>query len=152
MKKTVFLGEAKVTYKEKRNPVEVKIRSSRDVYMHLKSHLKKELLFEREHFVVMYLNTANTIMWIETVSVGTSKSCTPDSNAIVRRALTGTSTAVIVAHNHPSGNKMPSENDRRYTKELKEKLKVFEIPLLDHLILTKNEYYSFSDNGERSVS
>lgn len=153
MKTTVFQGQAKVTYKEKRNPVRVQIRASSDVQKLVKDHLKGSNLFEREMFVAVYMSTANEVLWIETVGMGTVDSCRPDAKAITRRALTGTSTAVIVAHNHPSGRTNPSEGDRRFTKELKKKLDLFEIRLLDHLILGKrDEYYSMSDNGERSLA
>ena len=152
MKTTVFQGQAKVTYKEKRNPVRIQIRASRDVHKLLKDHLKGANLFEREIFIAVYMSTANEVLWIETVGIGTTNSCTPDASAITRRALTGTSTAVIVAHNHPSGRTHPSENDRRFTKNLKQKLKLFDISLLDHLILGKGEdFYSMSDNGEKAL-
>jgi DNA repair protein RadC len=153
MKTTVFQGQAKVTYKEKKSPVIVQIRSSRDVQKVIKDHLKGANLFEREIFVAVYMNRANEVLWIETVGVGTAISCTPDITAITRRALTGTSTSLIVAHNHPSGNIHPSESDRRFTKDLKSALDLFNISLLDHLIIGKGEkYYSMSDNGERSLA
>jgi DNA repair protein RadC len=59
---------------------------------------------------------------------------------------------MIIAHNHPSGNKTPSEADRRMTKKLKEACALLEISILDHVICTADEYYSFADNGERSLS
>lgn len=153
MKTTVFQGQAKVTYKEKKNPVRVKIRNSGDVQKLIKDHLKGENLFEREIFVAVYMNRANEVLWIETNTIGTTVSCMPDSNAITRRALIGTAMSVVVAHNHPSGNLNPSENDRKLTKNLKAQLGLFHISLLDHLILGKrDEYYSMSDNGERSLA
>ena len=54
---------------------------------------------------------------------------------------------LILAHNHPSGNKQPSESDRNLTRKLKSAGKVLDIPVLDHLILTAEEYFSFADEG-----
>ena len=83
---------------------------------------------------------------------GCGASCSVDIPAITRRAIEGTAHAVIVAHNHPSGNKNPSESDRRATKDLKKAIKPFNIEVLDHIIVCEDGYYSFADNGERSLA
>jgi hypothetical protein len=67
-------------------------------------------------------------------------------------AIKSLSKAMIVSHNHPSGNKNPSEADRRMTKKLKQAAALFDISVLDHVIATSAGYYSFADNGERSLA
>jgi DNA repair protein RadC len=151
MKTSVFIGKAEVKWKAKKNPIEQQIRSSRDAYNLLKAHIGNKI-FEQELFVVMYMNKANNVLWLETMSQGCGDSCSIDIPAITRRAIEGTSHAVIVAHNHPSGNKNPSENDKRVTKKLKECLGYFNIQTFDHIIVCKDGYYSFADHGERSLS
>lgn len=151
MKTKVFIGKAEVKWKAKKNPVEKKIRSSVDAYRLFKEHIGAKI-FEQEFFIAMYMNKANNVLWIETITQGCGASCSVDVPAITRRAIEGTAHAVIVAHNHPSDNNRPSENDRRSTKTLKKALKTFNIALLDHIIVCRNNHYSFADNGERSLS
>lgn len=151
MKKKVYLGEVQLKYKKARVEKEIGIRSSRDAYNLLKD-LIGEHIHHQEVFCAMYLNKANKVMWTEVINIGGQSSCTIDNKSIVKRALMGGCAALIVAHNHPSGNKTPSENDKRATKRIKEGLKYFDIDLLDHIIVCDNGYYSFADNGESSLS
>ena len=150
MKKKVYLGEVQLKYKKARVEKEIGIRSSRDAYNLLKD-LIGEHIHHQEVFCAMYLNKANKEMWTEVINIGGQSSCTIDNKAIVKRALMGGCAALIVAHNHPSGNKTPSENDKRATKRIKQGLGYFDIDLLDHIIVCDNGYYSFADNGERSL-
>jgi DNA repair protein RadC len=151
MKKKVYLGEVQLKYKKARVEEEVNIRSSRDAYNILKD-LIGEYVHHQEVFCAMYLNKANKVMWTEVINIGEQSSCIIDKKAIVKRALIGGCSAMILAHNHPSGNNTPSQNDKRSTKEIKDALKYFDIGLLDHIIVCDRDYYSFSDNGERSLS
>jgi DNA repair protein RadC len=75
-----------------------------------------------------------------------------DKRLILKKALVGNCTAIILAHNHPSGANKPSENDRKMTKQIKEACNLLDISLLDHIIVCNDNYYSFADNGERSLS
>lgn len=151
MKKKVYLGEVQLKYKKARVEKEIGIRSSRDAYNLLKD-LIGEYIHHQEVFCAMYLNKANKVMWTEVINVGAQSSCTIDRKAIVKRALMGGCAAMIVAHNHPSGNKVPSQNDRRATKDIKQGLDYFDISLLDHIIVCDKDYYSFADEGEGSLS
>ena len=65
----------------------------------------------------------------------------------MKKALELLASSIIICHNHPSGNKEPSEADKRITAKIKEASSYFDISLLDHLIITDNGYYSFADNG-----
>lgn len=149
--KKVFMGEAVVRYvKSPEQRVET-IRSSTDAVRFFRELMGEEINL-REQFCVMYLNQANRIMWAETHSIGTSTSCTVDAPAILRKAIVGGCKAIILSHNHPSGKNSPSEADRQVTKKIKDGAKFFDISVLDHLILTDGEFYSFADQNERSLN
>ena len=70
-----------------------------------------------------------------------------DIRIVAKYAIENLATGVILAHNHPSGELMPSEADRQITKKIKDALKMFDIQVMDHLILTEQSYYSFADEG-----
>jgi DNA repair protein RadC len=149
--KKVFLGESVVKYVKAKEPEDYAVRSSRDAYQMFKDIIGNEV-HERELFCVAYLNRANKVLWTEIMFMGGITGTLVDKRLIIKKALAGNSTSIIVCHNHPSGAKNPSENDRRMTKELKEACKLLDISLLDHIIVTDDGYYSFSDHGERSLS
>ena len=71
-----------------------------------------------------------------------------DVKLIIQAALLANASAIIIAHNHPSGNLRPSIEDNRLTKRVAEAAKLFDIAVLDHLIVTSESFYSFSDNGD----
>lgn len=149
--KKVFMGEAVVSYvKAPEQRVET-IRTSGDAVKFFRELMGDEINL-REQFCVMYLNQANRIMWAETHSIGGQTSCTVDVPIILRKAIVGGCKSIILSHNHPSGNTSPSDADRHMTKKLKEGSKYFDIAVLDHLILTDSDYYSFADHGERSLN
>ena len=149
--KQVFLGEINTEFVPAENPREVAVRSSRDANNVLREIIGKEMQV-RQMQVALYLNNSNKIMAAEIITIGSMKSVTSDVSGIARQAVTIGATGVIVGHNHPSGNKRPSEADRREAKKLKNALKTLDIQLLDSIVLTSDEYYSFSDNGERSLA
>ena len=70
-----------------------------------------------------------------------------DVKLLLASAIKANTSSIIVAHNHPSGNLKPSENDLRLTRRIKEGAKLLDITLLDHVIVTKDTYYSFADDG-----
>lgn len=149
--KQVFLGEITTEFVPAENPREVAVRSSRDANNVLREIIGKEMQV-RQMQVALYLNNSNKIMAAEIITIGSMKSVTSDVSGIARQAVTIGASGVIVGHNHPSGNKLPSEADRREAKKLKNALKTLDISMLDSIILTSDEYYSFSDNGERSLA
>lgn len=149
--KQVFLGEIVTKFVAAKNPRDVQIRSSRDA-----SNLLREIIGDnmqvRQQLVAIYLNNANKVMAVETITTGTSKQVLMDGMRIAKEAIITGASGVIVAHNHPSGNERPSESDKRETKSLKAALDYLEVSFLDNIILTEDTYYSFADNGERSLS
>jgi DNA repair protein RadC len=149
--KKVFIGEAVVEYRPAEVTEDLQIRSSRQAYQMFKDIIGNEV-HERELFLVAYLNRAHKVLWTEIVHIGGITGTLYDIRLIVKKALVGNCTAMIIAHNHPSGANHPSENDRRTTKKLKEGCDFLDINLLDHIIVCEDSYYSFADNGERSLS
>lgn len=126
------------------------VRASTDAYKFI-----REVIFEglevQEHFIVLYMNHANRITGYYKHSKGTINSTQVDIQIIAAVALKTLSKAMIISHNHPSGNTEPSEADRRMTRRLRDAVKAFDIAVLDHIIATKNSYYSFADNNESSL-
>lgn len=96
---------------------------------------------------VMYLNRANRLISKERLSIGGISSTVVDVKIIVKNALDKLASSIILVHNHPSGNLNPGENDKLQTKMLKEAASLFDIALLDHLIIAGKGYYSFADDG-----
>ncbi len=103
---------------------------------------------DREHFVGLYLNSANNLIAIHTVTIGTLNTSLVHPREVFKLGLMVNAASVIVSHNHPSGNTEPSQEDIAITKQLVEAGKILGIPLHDHLIVTEgNGYTSFADRG-----
>ena len=101
----------------------------------------------REQFVAVMLNSKNRVIATEVISEGTLTSSVVHAREVFAPALLHHAAAVIVAHNHPSGDPQPSCEDREVTAMLVESGKVLGIPLLDHLIIGDGAYYSFQEYG-----
>ena len=102
----------------------------------------------QEHFLCISLNGANEVIAIRTVSVGLVNRALVHPREVFADPITDRASAVIVAHNHPSGNLRPSQDDLAVTMQLKEAGKTLGIRLLDHLIFNPCEYYSLLENGQ----
>jgi DNA repair protein RadC len=100
-----------------------------------------------EEFWILYLNRGNKVLGKEKMSSGGVSGTVVDIKVLLRNAIQRLSSAIIVAHNHPSGTLRPSNADIQLTKKLQEGAKLMDIRLLDHLILTDAGYYSFADEG-----
>ncbi len=104
-------------------------------------------LEKKEHFLCASLNGAHEIINIRTVSVGTLNRCIIHPREVYCDVLKERAAAIILAHNHPSGNTNPSENDIEVTQQLYEASRIVGIHLLDHIVVCSNEYFSFAENG-----
>jgi len=124
-------------------PMEHPIRKSQDAYAHFK-HLEFPA---HEEFHVLYLNRAHAPLACHQLFKGGLTGTVTDVRLILKRALHWNATAIIVAHNHPSGALVPSENDKRMTRKLSAAADTLDIKLLDHLIVARSGYFSFSDQG-----
>ena len=102
----------------------------------------------QEHFLVLYLNQSNHALKVECLSNGGTTNVIADPKLIFKNALSLNATAIILGHNHPSGNPRPSEDDRQLTKKLVAAGKLLDIAVMDHVIIGNERYYSFRDHGE----
>ncbi|MCA6066241.1 DNA repair protein RadC [Chryseobacterium sp. RG1] len=120
------------------------ISSSNDAYLTLKNHLSD---LRTEEFWAIFLNQSNRIVHFTQLTQGGINQSVVDVRVLFRTALDHFSTGIIIAHNHPSGNLKPSIDDLDITQKIKEAGNMLSIQLLDHLIITQNSYFSFSDEG-----
>ena len=100
---------------------------------------------EQEHLMAIYLNNQNQIIDERVISIGTKNRSLASPSDILRYAVRCNASSIIVAHNHPSGSVTPSGNDRDFTRDLMECCKLFEIVLVDHVVVGRDTYYSFRE-------
>ncbi len=129
--------ESEITKREK-------ILSSNDIYRILYPVF---LDLPHEEFHVLLLNRSNAVIRKEFISRGGVSGTIVDPKIVFKIALQYLASSIILCHNHPSGNLKPSEQDLSLTKKLKAAGQLLEIPILDHLIITDSEYFSFADEG-----
>ena len=100
-----------------------------------------------ESFFILLLNSQNNTTGFAKISQGGTAGTVVDIKIIAKYAVDSLSPNVIICHNHPSGNKQPSDADLNITRRIKDALLLLDIKLIDHIIITENDYYSFADNG-----
>jgi len=100
---------------------------------------------DQEHMILLALDTSNQIKGYKVIASGGQASADPDMRVIFRNALLLGAFSIILAHNHPSGETIPSEEDRTFTGKVKEAGELIGINVLDHLIIGNNKYYSFNE-------
>lgn len=120
------------------------IRSSGDLANYLRTSIKD---YSYEVFAVVFLNKANKINHFEIISRGGITGTVADPRIILKKALEEDATSIVLCHNHPSGNLKPSRADEDLTLKIKEAAKYFDIVVMDHIIVSEEGYYSFSDEG-----
>lgn len=125
-----------------------KIQTTEDAYDVLKEFFAQGTIALQEQFVVMYLNAGHNVLGIYTASKTGITRTVADIRLILGVALKTASTAMIIAHNHPSGNLNPSVADEVITKKLKDAAALLDVNLLDHLIVSDKGFYSFADEGK----
>ena len=141
------LAEIEVSYRTKVKASERrKITSSKDAESIFREIWSSSMEFKEEFYIIL-LNRANQVLGWYKVSEGGMSGTVVDPKLIFSIAMKGLSSSLILAHNHPSSNLKPSNEDINLTKRLKEAGALLEIPVLDHLILTTDGYYSFGDEG-----
>ena len=124
-----------------------KITSSKEAYKILLENWDEDKLEFVEQFKVLLLNRASKVLGIYVVSTGGVSGTVADPKLIFAAAIKGNASAMILAHNHPSGQLKPSDADINVTKKLKDGGKYLEISVLDHVIVTSEGYYSFAGEG-----
>src|SRR5664279_1374842 len=132
--------ETNIKYPELTEMPKKKITSPRDFFDLFQPIFKEEPV---EIFIVAWLSTANRIIGFEKVSVGNLNSSIVDPRSVFRSAIVANSASIIVAHNHPSGNQEPSDEDIAITKKLVESGRILGIHVFDHIIFAEDSYTSF---------
>ncbi|MFK8045088.1 MAG: DNA repair protein RadC [Crocinitomicaceae bacterium] len=130
--------------KETVSPKTITVKSSADAFNYI-SHLFKDL--NHEEFHILLLSRSNAIKSSALISKGGLSGTVADGKLIFKKALEETASAIILCHNHPSGNLQPSQADLQLTKKLKDFGAMIDLPVLDHIIFTDNDYFSFADEG-----
>jgi DNA repair protein RadC len=142
-----ILPEFKLVYKTNEEIVKEKINSPQTCAEVLKRMFDKDTIEYSEEAILLILNRANeTIGWYK-ISAGGTAAVIMDVKKIFAVALKAGGHSIILAHNHPSGNLTPSNEDIEFTKKVKQAGEILDIQLLDHLIITKNDYCSIFANG-----
>ena len=101
----------------------------------------------REHFVALYLDSANKVIGFAVVATGTATTCLAHPREVFQRAVLLGAVSLVIGHNHPSGSPSPSTEDDKVTRVMKEGGGILGIKLLDHVIVTATQHYSFSEAG-----
>ncbi len=140
------LAEIEISYKPKYKASELpKVVTSGDAYDCLKDVFPG--LDYREYFYILCLNRNNKVLGYCQISSGGLSGTLADVRMIMQTALKSNACSIVLSHNHPSGNLIPSEADKDLTKKIREAGKLLDIPVLDHIILTSESYFSFADEG-----
>ena len=140
------IAEISVSYSNSKQK-KLKVRNSKESYEIFLESWDKNILELQEEFKVLLLNKCNQVLGVYSMSKGGVSSTVVDAKLVFSVALKCNASNIIIAHNHPSGNLTPSDVDKKMTQKLIQAGKYLDIVLLDHLIITKEDFYSFSDNG-----
>ena len=122
-----------------------KITSSKDLFELFEPQL---IDLPHEEFWLGFLNGANKVIEIKRLTQGGSRQTVVDVAMLLKMALEKSAQAVVVAHNHPSGQNRPSHEDEIITKRIKSGCEAIGISFIDHIIIARGEYYSFADEGK----
>lgn len=145
------VGEAKATKvlaalefaRRRIKPAGVKILETKDVLP-----LIQHFAFQRqEHVLCVTVNGANEVINTHTVAVGTMDNVSFDPREVFSRAVAEKASGIILAHNHPEGDLKPSDTDREMTLRIQKAGEIVGILLLDHIIFSRNDYFSFAEHG-----
>lgn len=120
------------------------ITSSNHLYEYIRPVLED---LPHEEFWVILLSRANKIIGKQLIGRGGISETTADIKLIFKKSIENLASAIILAHNHPSGNLKPSQSDINLTQKVKQAAQLFDINVLDHLIIGDGDYFSFNDEG-----
>ena len=144
------VAEVELSYKNRVPYNERKmIQSSLDAYNLLLNNHDNDTIDYKETFKVLYLNQASQVVGCFTVSQGGITATCVDVRNVLQGALLTNAVAMILGHNHPSGSTRPSRDDERITGQITKAGELLNIRVLDHIIYTREHFYSFNDEGRR---
>lgn len=142
------VAEVELIYKSKVKASErPKITCAKDAYEIFLKHWDADRLEFVEEFKVLLINRANKVLGICSLSSGNVSGTIADPKQVFTAALKANASYVMVCHNHPSGNLKPSHADEVLTHKMREAGRFLDLPLLDHLIIAAEGYFSFADEG-----
>lgn len=121
-----------------------KVNSSSSVYTIMKPLLGD---LPHEEFYMIYLNNSNKVIYKYPLSRGGMTGTVVDVRIALKKALEHNAVSLIMVHNHPSGKTQPSHADKQLTRKLKQAGELLDLKVLDHVIVTENDYFSFADEG-----
>jgi DNA repair protein RadC len=142
--------EVKISYRPKVKPSERPcLMSSADIFKFLKENgvFHPDTIELRESFKVMLLNSANRLLGIAHLSEGGVSRTEVDMRHVMQAAILANAAGIVLCHNHPSGNVQPGTADDRMTERVKAASEIFDIRVLDHIVLSSEGYYSYADEG-----
>jgi len=141
-------AEVKVTYRSKiKASQRPQLSTSKEVYELLMKVYDPDTIELKESFYVLLLNASNKLLGVHCLAIGGVTGVIADVKLILQVAILTNATGIIICHNHPSGNTESSVQDRKLTTTVKQACDIMNIRLLDHLIVTPESYYSFTDEG-----
>ena len=140
------VSEIKISYMNEVDE-KIKVMGSSEVYQVLKANWDLDTIELQEEFKILLLNQGNQVLGIKSMFKGGINTCSIDVRLIMGMVLKANASALVITHNHTSGNLNASESDKRITSKIKECCELFDIRLLDHIIMAKNSYLSFADEG-----
>ncbi|AUP79126.1 JAB domain-containing protein [Flavivirga eckloniae] len=140
------IHEVGIVYKRKLFDEMITIKSSRDIDTFLRKTIDLEIVDLKEVFWVILLNNSHKILGLSEIGVGDAKGVIVNTIEIFQLAIKTNATSIVICHNHPSGKLVASRQDKSITQKIKQAAELFSIKLLDHIIITSEHYYSFSDD------
>lgn len=138
-----FIREVRVSY-QTTSEAPFPIRKPEDAAQFVRKILLDN---SREQFIALYLDGAHRVASFSIVSIGTANQATVHPREVFQRAIGAGAIALVIAHNHPSGQTQPSDEDQNVTRQLKAAGELLGIRLLDHVIVSEGGYYSFLEAG-----
>jgi len=140
------VAEIEVSYSSNNGNI-IKIIRSQDAYNLVLAHWNLNTIELQEEVKLILLNRANIVLGIHNLSKGGVSQSIVDIKLVLSIALKCNATSIILVHNHPSGNLKYSKSDKSITSKLKKACRIVDLVLFDHLVITKNGYYSFADEN-----
>ncbi len=147
MKKQLMMSDVDLIYTKKEHTPAVQIRQSSDAVAPAREAIGAAQLNLREFFGILLVNRANFIVKRSIISIGGMNTTVVDPKIVFMTTLLSGAGGFVLFHNHPSGCPKPSQADIQMTKRLSDAAAIMDISLLDHIIVTDKDYFSFADDG-----
>lgn len=142
------VAEVELVYRNRTRPEDrIRVVQSKTANDVLREHWDDNKLELVEQFKILLLDRSSRCLGVSDIATGGVHHCLIDAKLVFATALKARASQLILAHNHPSGNLQPSQNDIDLTKTLSNGAKLLDMKVIEHLILTRQGYYSFADNG-----